>query len=424
MAESNNIQLNNPSSASFSAQEMLSYLDQNGIIDVGSVETQMRAARRKKLLDSHPYLISQGKDGRWRTYIKDPKQPHGRKMIVKSSREKVEDFICEYYASLDENDSRKKVTMASLFEEWIEYKSLHVERTTIERVRRDWNRYYANENIIHIPLVKLTKLDIDVWVHEMIRKYSMTKHSFGNFRLIIRQELDYAVDREIIDKNPFLSVKIDQRRVLTPEHKKPDHTQVYSKEELDKLVEVAWKDFNEKEHPVHQLAPLAVMFMFLTGVRVGEVCGIRYEDIYGKTMMVRRMVRHPGGEIVEHTKGYDDREVPLVPQALRLIEIAKERQEEAGASTEGFVFSMNDDPILYTSVTKAFTAYCKQIGIEVKSSHKARKTFVSTLLDADININSVRQFVGHKDEKTTLNNYCYDRSSDEERYKKMELALA
>ena len=53
-------------------------------------------------------------------------------------------------------------------------------------------------------------------------------------------------------------------------------------------------------------------------------------------------------------------------------------------------------PILYTSVTKAFTAYCKQIGIEVKSSHKARKTFVSTLLDADININSVRQFVGHK----------------------------
>ncbi|MBQ5475119.1 MAG: hypothetical protein IIT65_10600, partial [Lachnospiraceae bacterium] len=65
MADCNNIQLNNPSSASFSAQEMLSYLDQNGIIDVGSVETQMRAARRKKLLDSHPYLISQGKDGRW-----------------------------------------------------------------------------------------------------------------------------------------------------------------------------------------------------------------------------------------------------------------------------------------------------------------------------------------------------------------------
>ena len=108
----------------------------------------------------------------------------------------------------------------------------------------------------------------------------------------------------------------------------------------------------------------------------------------------------------------------MITKEMAFLLDAKERQEEAGASTEGFVFSMNDDPILYTSVTKAFTAYCKQIGIEVKSSHKARKTFVSTLLDADININSVRQFVGHKDEKTTLNNYCYDRSSDEERYKK------
>ena len=34
MADCNNIQLNNPSPASFSAQEMLSYLDQNGIIDM------------------------------------------------------------------------------------------------------------------------------------------------------------------------------------------------------------------------------------------------------------------------------------------------------------------------------------------------------------------------------------------------------
>lgn len=424
MADCNNIQLNNPSSASFSAQEMLSYLDQNGIIDMGSVETQMRAAMRKKLLEKHPYTITQGSDGRWRTYIKDTTQPHGRKMIVKTSREKLENILCEYYDSIDEGSQKKKITMASLFEEWIEYKSLHVERTTIERVRRDWNRYYANENIIHVPIVKLTKLDIDVWVHEMIRKYSMNKHSFGNFRVIIRQELDYAVDKEIIDSNPFLKVKIDMRRVLQPEHKKPDHTQVYSKEELDKLFGVAWKDFYSNDHPVHQLTPLAVMFMFLTGVRVGEVCGIRYEDIYGKTMIIRRMVRHPSGEVVEHTKGYDDREVPLVPQALKLIELARERQEKAGASSEGYVFSMNDDPILYTSITKAFTAYCKQIGIEVKSSHKARKTFVSTLLDADININSVRQFVGHKDEKTTLNNYCYDRSSDEDKYRKMELALA
>lgn len=84
---------------------------------------------------------------------------------------------------------------------------------------------------------------------------------------------------------------------------------------------------------------------------------------------------------------------------------------------------MRDTPVLYSSVFKAFYTYCRKIGIDPKSSHKARKTFVSTLMDADINVNTIRQLVGHVDERTTLNNYCYDRSSDEEKYSQIENAL-
>jgi integrase len=55
--------------------------------------------------------------------------------------------------------------------------------------------------------------------------------------------------------------------------------------------------------------------------------------------------------------------------------------------------------------------------------HKARKSFVSSALDGDVNINTVRQMVGHTDERTTLNNYCYDRSTDEEKLRKLAAAL-
>ncbi len=412
-----NIQLNNYPSASLSVQDMLSLLEENGIIDADSAIDIMTKAKRKEILSKHNHPITQGKDGRWRTRIDDDAYSDGRRMIAKSTREAVENVLIELYS----NDG---ITMETLFPEWLKYKSLHVSHTTIERTERTWNLYYACSDFIKIPIVKLTKLKVDEWIHELLQENPMNKHQYANFRLIIRQMLDYAVDREIIKQNPFLQVRIDLRRVLQPEHKKPDHTQVYSKDELERLCEVAWKDFEKNKHPVHQLTPLAVMFMFFTGVRVGEVCGIRYEDILDTNMIVRRMVLFPSGEVIGHTKGFEDRVVPLVPQALKLIDLARERQKEAGASTEGYVFSMNDSPILYTSVTKAFTTYCKQIGIEPKSSHKARKTFVSTLLDNDININSVRQIVGHKDEKTTLNNYCYDRSSEEEKYRKLEQALS
>ncbi len=64
---------------------------------------------------------------------------------------------------------------------------------------------------------------------------------------------------------------------------------------------------------------------------------------------------------------------------------------------------MTDDPVLYTSISKAFTKYSEKIGGISKSSHKARKTFVSSLLDAGINLNTVRKYAGHVDERTTLN---------------------
>ena len=89
-----------------------------------------------------------------------------------------------------------------------------------------------------------------------------------------------------------------------------------------------------------------------------------------------------------------------------------------------YVFSMNDKPIFRDSVAKAFYKYCNELGIEKRSSHKARKTFVSSLLDAKVNLNTVRQLVGHVDERTTLNNYCFDRSSDAEILEQMASALA
>lgn len=406
------------------AEEILSYLISSGTIDMDGVETQMKEARRKDLLDNHPNRVYQGSDGRWRTYVKDESKKTGRKLIVKSSLEDLQNAVIDHYMATDPEVQKQEMTLASLFEDWIAYKSLHVVESTVIRDRQTWNRYYEGSDIIHKPIMKIKKLDLDIWVHEMIRKYGMNKHQYNSFRTILGQELDYAVDREIIDHNPFREVHINGKRVLQPEHKKPDQTQVYSQEELHKLREIAWQDFRGHRHKVHQLTPLAVMFMFLTGMRIGEVCVIRYEDMDGQTINIRRLYRHWTKEVVDDTKGtFGDRRVPLIPEAMELIEAARQWQRENGASDTGYIFSMNEEPLMYSAVQKAFYKYCRDMGIAPKSSHKARKTFVSTLIDGGVNINTVRQYAGHKDERTTLGNYCYDRSSDEEKTRQMREAL-
>ena len=68
--------------------------------------------------------------------------------------------------------------------------------------------------------------------------------------------------------------------------------------------------------------------------------------------------------------------------------------------------------------------YYEEIGIIKKSSHKARKTYISALLDGKVNLNTVREMVGHSDERTTLGNYCFDRNTEIEKANLIEKALA
>ena len=421
MANTDSLQLNNAASASFTQQELLRYvLERDNLSLDGVVEDYMRQRKESIIKEHHPFAITKSKDGRYRTYIKDGS---GRKQIVRVSESDLKDFLVNHYAGMQPKSAKTSNTLASLYKEWIEYKRVHVEHTTVERIQRDWKRYYAGEEIIKIPLKKLDKLTVDRWVHEIILRYKLNNHSYGNFSLILRQMLDYAVDKGIITENVFNQVKVDRKRRLVREEKKPDHTQVFSAEEQEKLFELAWRDYYSRRYRVNHMTPLVVMFMFLTGTRIGEACAIKHIDIQKGVLTVRRMVRVEG-DIIDKTKGtYGERKILLVPEALRIIQEAKDHQIENDVDSE-YLFSMSDKPITRDSVAKAFYKYCEELGIEKRSSHKARKTFVSSLLDAGVNLNTVRQLVGHVDERTTLNNYCFDRSSDDEIVAQMEAALS
>lgn len=267
--------------SSFSAEELLSYLLERDNLNAGDVQEIMAQKRKEQLLKNHTHKIWQGSDGRWRTFIPDDTKPKNRKLISRETKDSLEDYICSFYKSYVDPNIDKDITLRDLYDEWIEYKSLHVAETTVLRVQKDWRKYYQDADITGKPIAEITKLELDSWVHKMIREHHMTKHKYGNFSLIIRQMLDFAVDKEIIESNPFLRVKVDKKRVLKPEPKKNDLSQVYTKEEEQRLIEHAREAFDNTENYVQLFVPLAIMFMFYTGLRLGEVskilgCGIKY----------------------------------------------------------------------------------------------------------------------------------------------------
>ena len=410
---------------STNAVEMLKFLSDNGTIDLNDVASEMRKSEIQKIVDQHPYAITQtGNDKRWRTYVKSGNGK--RKLIAKSTLDDLHFALYEYYKNPESINSNKKVTIKSLFPKWIEYKKLHgASPSYIRRLESDWRNHYEGTDIISVPIAEFTKLQLDEWAHELIQKNDNNKKKYYNLSTIMRQVLDYAVDAEMIPENILKKVKIEGRMVFVPVKKNTSETQVFTRQEVKDIYEYAWNDFRIGRCTVHKLAPLAVMFQFQTGVRIGELCALRYEDVGENEILVQRMFRFEEKEVVEFTKCHNEgRYVILTSAAKELIAAAKKYQQEHGMPDDGYIFAVNEDPLSYYSVRHLYTRCCKELGILDRSSHKARKTFISTLLDGGVNINTVREMVGHADERTTYNNYCFDRSTEEEKILLIEKALA
>ena len=67
--------------------------------------------------------------------------------------------------------------------------------------------------------------------------------------------------------------------------------------------------------------------------------------------------------------------------------------------------------------------YCKHLGIAYRSPHKIRKTYISKLIDDNVNINTIRELVGHESERTTYRSYCYSRKTETQTQEQLEQTL-
>ena len=156
--------------------------------------------------------------------------------------EEVHEVIYDHYSGAAEKRQLLGKTIETLYPQWLEYKRLITPApTTITRLQSDWKKYYEGTPIIKVPIVRLKKLDLDKWAHKLIRERELTSKQYSNLRAIMNQVLDYAVDLEIIETNPFEKVKIRGKHLFRPVKDKPPEERIYSVDEEKTVKEMAWK---------------------------------------------------------------------------------------------------------------------------------------------------------------------------------------
>ena len=139
---------------------------------------------------------------------------------------------------------------------------------------------------------------------------------------------------------------------------------------------------------VDHLKPM-VLLALNTGMRRGEIFSLTWADVdLGAGVVTVR---------AESAKSGQTRRIPLNAEAASVITEWRKRQ----GTSKGFVFPGADGARL-TNITKSWNGVMKLSKIEGFNFHDLRHHFASRLVQAGVDLNTVRTLMGHSEISTTL----------------------
>ncbi len=403
-------------------QDLLKYIAENDMIDLTYVQEQVKMKKREEILKRHQYSIwHSDKEDVWYSYLPDSSKANNRKKIKRKRKRDLEDAIYDFYLSVQsesqETERLKDYSIESMFFEFMAHKANEVNSGTIKRMMADWTRFYEPEKeFITMSIRNLTKINVDDFFNAVLGKHDLKKKAFYNMCGILKQTLEYAVDAEYIEKNPY-RIKVNKKKFVSSS-KKPSAKEVFQTDEKKMLLKEMERRL--RNNPSNT-APLAVMLDFELGTRKGEILAICKSDIMDERIHIHRQLveefdtsdlnnmKSKGFQVVDYTKSADgDRWLPLTEQAKRIIKRIEVINEEYGHQYKDFLFVREGRCLTPDAVDTQIKRGCEYIGIPVKTMHKIRKTYASTLLHNGVNLSIVKDMLGHADESTTLRHYIYN----------------
>lgn len=219
--------------------------------------------------------------------------------------------------------------------------------------------------------------------------------------IALRDALDQAVQWKLIADNPADAVE-------KPQHKAKDR--VIWTEEQQRLFLVQATEY--------RYYPMWVLMLY-TGLRVGEICGLRWSDIDmdAQTLTVRWTCNRNYGEPVEGAAKTEsgERMIPFTGATRRVLQQWKVKQNEerlrAGAQwqdTEGRVFTTRKGAVpTYNSIRQSLMRACRRIGLPYDAQHALRHAFGTNMVYAGVDPKTASELMGHASVEFYMDTYVH-----------------
>ncbi len=294
------------------------------------------------------------------------------------------------------NSRLNYITVSSLMFEWLNSISLTVKQSTYQKYECLIRNHIYLTEFGNIGIHDLNCKMINEFASKLMKKLSAK--SVNDILVILNLGLAYAEDVYNTQKPKFHFVKepLKDMRVL-------------SLEEQRCLETYLCKDMD--------ICKLGVLLALYTGIRVGELCALQWEDIKNDGIVISKtMHRIKKGnstvlEITEPKTKKSNRIIPMPEFLSGYIE-----QYRASGS---FLQLENGKVVEPRLMQYKFDKYIMKCGLPHTNFHALRHTFATRCVEAGFDIKSLSEILGHTDVRTTLNKYVH--SSFEQKRKNMSL---
>lgn len=140
----------------------------------------------------------------------------------------------------------------------------------------------------------------------------------------------------------------------------------------------------------------------MTGLRQGELIGLRWRDIDWSAGRIRVRQNYVRGEFGSPKSKRSSRSVPLADRVA--AELERHFQASAYQGDDDLVFAHPETgaPLDRSRLLKRFKAAAKRAGIRDVRFHDLRHTFGTRMAAAGVPLRTLQEWMGHRDFKTTL----------------------
>ena len=367
--------------------------------------------------------IHQRKDGRYEARAK----VNGVQIdLLGKNLQKLKKKFAEEKALADNRLGLRRIglTLNEWFEEWFEtYKRPYIKESSVFPMKNKFRNTFG-KHLGNRALIDITNIDVQHVINQM-REEGRAASSMRDALGRMRDCMEAAKHNMLIPNNPCFSIRV-------PWDNKQIRRRFLSKEEQKLFLKAAENNWYKEMFYI----------MFLSGMRIGEVGGLKWSDIdfKQKRINIKRSLscQYEYGEKklrLSSPKTHNSyRSIPFFGEAEEMLlaqqEKVKAKKRALGRRWRGkgefedlvFVTSMGS-PVLRNHAEQEVKKILKEINLhesylaakeqrepvffEDMSPHSIRHTFCSRCFEANMQPKVVQEIMGHQHYSTTIDIYTH-----------------